>query len=148
MKYGRWSEQKKNELYIMLHTVEDLAAWLKDNGYKWGSDGLNFSIQTDTFARPEDVLARGFGNCGDFMRLFEDFIKYKNSQGVYVADSYLQYELTDANENWHYVMIIKRSGEFMLQSNGSITVIGADVPLLRLFPQYPYATVVESWRSK
>ena len=114
-RYPEWSDDMVKEYFDKCNNN----IWLFQNkliehSFKWHSDGLNFSIYTDTFARPNQVLARKFGNCGDYMRLFEVFIKYTKC-----ATRYAQYELTcDDKFNYHYTMIVwLKDGNIITQSN-------------------------------
>ena len=76
-RYPEWTRGQVKELFKSFNgNMWALQEYLRNNGFKWGSDGLNISRYTDTFARPEQVLARKFGNCGDYMRLYEEFIKF------------------------------------------------------------------------
>ena len=114
-RYPEWTRGQVDELFKSFNgDIWALQEYLRNNGFKWGSDGLNISRYTDTFARPEQVLARKFGNCGDFMRLFEEFIKFSGC-----AVKYIQHELTcDNSLRYHYIMqFTLADGEEILQSN-------------------------------
>ena len=136
---GEWTKEEKERLYKDLDSVEDLAEYLRVKGFKWGSDGLNLNIRLDTFERPERLLARGFGNCGDYMRLFEDFLKYKN------MGRYTQYELRDGY-GWHYVMVIDGS---TFQTNMRLLPMQGDEAgtLLYYFPKYNEVHIIDEWSA-
>lgn len=137
---GEWTKEQKEKLYNDLANIFELEQYLKNNGFKWGIDGLNWNIRVDTFERPERLLARGFGNCGDYMRLFEDFLKYKN------MGRYTQYELRDGY-GWHYAMVIA-GGTF--QTNIRLLPMQGDEAgtLLYYFPEYEEVHVIDEWEAK
>ncbi len=138
--YGELTKEEKERIYDGLHSVYDLADYLRVNRFKWGSDGLNLNIRLDTFERPERLLARGFGNCGDFMRLYEDFLKFKG------VGRYTQYELRDGYD-WHYVSVI--DGD-TFQTNMRLLPMQGDegATLLYYFPEYEEVHVIDEWEGK
>lgn len=140
MIYGELTKEEKERIYDGLDSVYELAEYLRIKGFKWGSDGLNLNIRLDTFERPERVLARGFGNCGDYMRLFEDFLKYKN------IGRYTQYELRDGY-GWHYVSVLNGG---IFQSNAKLFSMQGDegATLLYYFPQYKEVHILDEWSAE
>lgn len=117
-RYPEWTRSQVENYFAKFNgSIWLLNDDLVSQGFKWASDGLNFSILTDTFARPEQVLARKFGNCGDYMRLYEEFIKYSGC-----ARKYVQYEFTcDDALNYHYAALIDlNNGQQICQSNLSL----------------------------
>ena len=114
-RYPEWTRGQVEEYFrIFGGNIWQFRDNLIAKGFVWASDGLNVSRYTDTFARPEQVLARKFGNCGDFMRLFEEFIKFTGC-----AVKYIQHELTcDNSLRYHYVMqFTLADGQEIIQSN-------------------------------
>lgn len=137
---GEWTKEQKEKLYNDLTNIFELEQYLKNNGFKWGNDGLNWNIRVDTFERPERLLARGFGNCGDFMRLYEDFLKFKG------VGRYTQYELRDGY-GWHYVSII--DGDTFQTNMRLLPMQGDDgATLLYYFPEYEEVHVIDEWEGK
>lgn len=140
MIYGELTKEEKEHIYDGLHSVYDLADYLRVKGFKWGSDGFNLNIRLDTFERPERVLARGFGNCGDYMRLYEDFLKYKN------MGRYAQYELRDGY-GWHYVSVLNcgtlfQSNIYLWEMKGS-----ESETILSYFPEYEEIHIIDEWSA-
>lgn len=149
--YGEWDEARQAELFSRFATIFDFQTWLVSNGFKWRSDGLNFSIETDTFERPGQVLARGWANCGGFMRLFEAYIKATGA-----VDEYVQFELTAPAKilgvipwtRWHYVSAFRIGAWWYVQSNLAFLAIvnEADTEsMIRLFKEYQNARVLDRW---
>jgi len=138
--YGEWTKEEKEKLYNDLDDVQALAEYLKVKGFKWGNDGQNWNIKADTFERPERLLSRGFGNCGDYMRLFEDFLKFKG------VGRYTQYELRDGY-GWHYIMIIDGS---IFQTNMRLLPMQGDEggSILYYFPKYEEVHIIDEWEGK
>lgn len=141
-RYPEWTRSQVEEYFKQCNGN----IWLFQNkligdNIKWDSDGLNFSRYTDTFARPEQMLARKFGNCGDFMRLFEEFIKYSGC-----ATKYIQYEMTnDYSPKYHYAMVITMSnGETLLQSN--LSLLNEEV-LKILSDGYDNVKAIDKWQG-
>lgn len=143
--YGEWTRAQVEKLYNDLADVRALEQFLLNHNFYWASDGLNSCIELDTFARPEQTLARGWGNCGDYMRLYEDFLKFKGK------GRYTQYELTTPAKGlipwkrWHYVSLI--NGEW-LQSNLSLRPLVSNSiadSLAYYFPEYSNVRVIDEW---
>ena len=106
-------------------------------------------MELDTFARPEQTLARGWGNCGDFLRLYEDFLKFKK-QGRFA-----QYELTTPtkilgiipSKRWHYASLIDG---IYIQSNVRLYPLingSAAESLSYYFGEYSNIRIIDEWRS-
>lgn len=138
--YGEWTKEQKEKLYNDLADVTELEQYLCNSGFEWQSDGLNWNISMDTFERPERLLSRRFGNCGDFMRLYEDFLKFK-SKGRYT-----QYELR-AGYLWHYVSVINGK---LFQTNIKLLPMQGDegATLLYYFPQYKEVHILDEWSAE
>lgn len=144
MIYGEWTPEQVREFMGRFDTVSGFQTWLVDQGFKWRSDGLNFSIQTDTFERPEQVLARKWANCGGFMRLFETFIKLRSA-----ASEYTQYEISNSEGRWHYVMFFKIGDQWHCQSNLNIfPALHYVANIKQYFPQYTTVNVIDRWKLK
>lgn len=142
--YGEWSDERVAAYFENFHNIIELQMGLAAAGFRWRSDGLNFSIDTDTFERPGQVLARGWANCGGYMRLFEAYIKASGS-----ASAYTQYELTSDSGAWHYISIIEYKGGNHLQSNIQITelITAGPNPFLNLFPEYSKYRIIDEWKK-
>ena len=148
--YGEYTTAEKEKLYNDLADVRALEQFLLNHNFYWASDGLNACMTLDTFARPEQTLARGWGNCGDFMRLYEDFLKYKNK------GRYVQYELTTPttifgfipSKRWHYVMLIN---DEVVQTNVNLRpLVSLYFPdnLKMYFPEYQDSRIIDEWSAK
>lgn len=146
--YGELTTVEKEAFYDSINSLFELINYLKLNNFKWASDGLNFQIDVDTFERPEQVLARKWANCGGFMRLYEDFIKYKFSKGFLMAFSYRQYELR-GSYNWHYVMLID---DGVLLSNLEMIPISSNKTAAQMikerWPEFQHISQIDEWRYK
>ena len=138
--YGEWTKEQKQKLYNDLADVSDLEQYLRNNGFEWKNDGLNWNVKVDTFERAERVLARRWGNCGDYMRLYEDFLKFKD------RGRYTQYELR-AGYLWHYVSVINGK---LFQSNAKLLPMQGDegATLLYYFPKYEEVHIIDEWEGK
>lgn len=142
-RYPEWTRGQVEELFKRFNgDIFAFHEYLKDNGFKWGSDGLNISRYTDTFARPEQVLARKFGNCGDYMRLYEEFIKFSGC-----AKKYVQYEMTKDNSfDYHYVMLITlNNDDKILQSNLSLL---SEIAFEILSQDYDNVKIIDKWERE
>lgn len=139
-RYPEWTRGQVEELFKSFNgDIWALQEYLRNNGFKWGSDGLNISRYTDTFARPEQVLARKFGNCGDYMRLYEEFIKFSGC-----AVRYIQYEMTcDNSLKYHYVMEITMSdSEILIQNNMDLFAFAA---FYEIGSNYDNVKIIDKW---
>lgn len=119
IRYGEWSDAKVKDLFDNLSNQQELSNWLVLEGFKWDIDGTNFSIWTDSYARPGQILARKFGNCTDFGRLYSEFIKYKQT-AEYIEEIMFSNDLAD---KWHFVIAIKDRGKWYVQSNLTVSEV-------------------------
>lgn len=143
--YGEWSDARVKAYFDRFRNIFELRQALENEGFQWQSDGLNFSIQTDTFERPGQVLARKWANCGGFMRLFEAYIKYKNDGVIF----YEQFEMsTRDRKKWHYVMLFQiEDGRYYLQTNNDIFQCAGDTMITLIFPDYDQGQKIDEWRK-
>ena len=137
--YGEYTTAEKEKLYNDLADVRALEQFLLNHNFYWASDGLNACIELDTFARPEQTLARGWGNCGDYMRLYEEFIKFSGC-----AKKYVQYEMTcDNSLKYHYVMEITMSdSEILIQNNMDLFAFAA---FYEIGSNYDNVKIIDKW---
>lgn len=117
LRYPELSQAQVEKAFDCFEDIEQFSTFLKAAGFKWSSDGLNYTQLTDTFERPGQVLSRKFANCGGYMRLFKEFCKHRKC-----FISLVEYELTDGplKNRWHYVSLIETDQGIFSQSNMDI----------------------------
>jgi hypothetical protein len=142
--YEELSEAQVHEFYDKFSNYFELSAYLKANGYEWGSDGMNILpyYKADSFERPGQVLARKFANCSGWMRMFSSFIRYKKC-----ADKVEECLLHNgAIGDYHYVCMIQDRGVVYLQSNMNVSVL--DKPLLEYYKdKYHFQELIDTWEK-
>ena len=113
--YPELSNKEVEEIYSICKTPFQLETYLCSHGFKWASDGLNFSIETDSFERPNQLLSRKWGNCSGFLRLYSEFF---DRIGVKHEEIML---LNTLDKSWHYINIFEFENKYYMQSNISLT---------------------------
>jgi hypothetical protein len=142
--YGELDDAEVKAFYDKFANVFELSNYLMANGYEWASDGTNTLpyYKFDDFSRPGQVIARRFGNCSDFLRLFSEFVKYKRC-----ADRLEECLLHNGPIGaWHYVSLIQDRGITYIQSNMSVNIL--DKPLLELYKgKYSKMELIDTWEK-
>ena len=115
--YPELTDKQVSQEMSLCKTPFQLETYLCSRGFKWASDGLNFSLETDSFEKPSQVLSRKWANCSGFLRLYSYFfdlnrIKHKEIL-LYSTKTKL----------WHYINIFEYEGKNYQQSNISLTEI-------------------------
>lgn len=134
-----WTDEQVKKFYDGFDNYIQLSKYLQDKGFKWASDGANFCEISDFANRPKYVLARGWANCDDYCRLFEEFIKYKRC-----ADHYEETLLKNAEGDWHFVTVIIDRNTAWLQSNMYVSLLQEHV--IKAFEnKYTSVEITDSW---
>ena len=141
--YPEWSDKQVHEFYDQFSNYFELAAYLQANKFQYKPDGMNLLpiYRIDTFARPNQVLARKFYNCSDMLRIFSEFIKYKRC-----ADSFEEIFLHNGEiGNWHYIMIINDRGRQYIQSNIFINPLTSE-QIAEYKNEYKHWEIIDKWQ--
>lgn len=113
---AEWSDAQVAAYFASIPNILELAVSLKDRGIHWGSDALNLTLFTDTFATPNRTLGQGYGNCNDFAALFLNYCVMEKK-----ADEVIQYlALNLQGKQWHYYSTIRDGDKWYHQSNISV----------------------------
>ena len=137
-----WTDAQVKEFFDQFSNHFELANYLAANKFTWNSDGMNILPvhALDTYERPSQLLARKFGNCTGYLRLFSEFIKYKRC-----ADSMEEYLMHNGEiGSWHAIIVIQSNGIVYYQSNMNVNIM--DKPLNELFPQYRIRELTDFWK--
>ena len=141
--YPEWSLTQVKEFYDKFSNYFELSAYLLANGFTYNADGMNILpiYRLDTFARPSQVLARKFGNCSDYMRLFSEFIRYK-----ICADEFEELFLHNGEiGNWHYILKINDRNITYLQSNMHVGLATTEA-WNEYKIEYKHIDIIDSWQ--
>jgi len=141
--YPEWTDKQVYEFYDQFSNYFEFAAYLQASKFQYKPDGMNILpiYRIDTFARPNQVLARKFYNCSDTMRLFSEFIKYKKC-----ADSFEEIFLHNGEiGNWHYIMLISDQGRSYIQSNIFVNLAMPE-QIVEYKKEYKHWDVIDKWQ--
>lgn len=142
--YPEWTEAEVHAFYDKFSNYFELALYLQVNKFAYKPDGMNLLpiYRIDTFARPSQVLARKFYNCGDACRLFSEFTKYKKC-----ADSFEEIFLHNGEiGNWHYIMLISDRGQQYVQSNIFVNAVTPE-QIAEYKNEYKHWEIIDKWEK-
>ena len=141
-----WSDEQVLTYYqgIQPADIVYFAAKLKQDGYRWQSDGTNLIPFTDTIATPNFVLSHGGGNCNDLANLFQDFVKKTGA-----ADEYIEYYLRSGYK-WHLITVFKVGNDWFLQSDLSVAPIASPEAAVEVWyaKGYQYREAIQVWKKE
>lgn len=133
--------------------VRDMAVDMKDRlGFIYKNDIDDISYYTNYAKEPSVLFSDKYANCLDYTSYFTNYIKYRNSLGQYIADSYetmLMLSNRYLPKSWHYVSYISIHGFLYEQSNCNIYLINSIEEQKNLWYDkgYRYFEIKDRWQK-